>query len=510
MRRVLLSALFAVCATTGAWAAHRPEIAISQGALEGRDVDDVAVFKNIPFAAPPVGDLRWRAPQPGPGWAGKRDAGDFGPVCPQNARVTTFMPKLPQSEDCLSVNVWSKDPRPEAKMPVMVWIYGGSFLTGGSAIPIYDGTDLAKHDVVVVTLNYRLGALGFFPHPALGDESGNFGLLDQIAALKWVQKNIQAFGGDPAKVTVFGESAGGMSVNDLVASPMARGLFIRAISESGLGLNQIPARAVAEKASLAVAARLGAPGSEAAALAKLRGIKVGDILATQQALGAEARVTPYIDGKVIPQDVSVAFAKGDIPRIDYMAGFNSNEATLAEAINLGPTALFSEFGPVLPKVRAFYETGGALSDAEFGRQLFGDTLFGGGVQTLSAFVAKSGGKAHAYYFAYVADHYKGTDPGVRHGGEIAYVFGLRGLGFLGKFASKKDLAMVDLVQAYWTNFAKTGDPNGPGLGPWPNFTVADQQSMVFDDTTRAAADVHRGQIGIIQAGWSKRAGAAAP
>jgi para-nitrobenzyl esterase len=507
MRRAFLSILFAVCAIAGAEAATHPELSIAQGTLEGRTDDGIASFKDIPFAAPPVGALRWHAPEPASSWTGKRDASAFGPICEQNAHITTFVPKLPQSEDCLSLNVWTPDAH--AKLPVMVWIYGGSFLTGGSAIPLYDGTDLAKRGVVVVSLNYRLGLLGFFAHPGLG-ESGNFGLLDQIAALKWVQHNIAAFGGDPAKVTIFGESAGGMSVNDLVASPMARGLFIRAISESGLGLNQLPTRATAEKDGMTVATKLGVTGNDAAALAKLRDVKAADILGAQLALGSEVHPGPYIDGKAVPEEMSLAFAKGDIPKIDYMAGFNSNEATLAEAINMGPAALFAEFGPVLPTVRAFYETGGALTDAEFGRQLFGDTLFGGGAQTLGGFVAKAGGTAHTYYFAYIVDHYKGKNPGVGHGGEIPFVFGLRGLGFLGNFASKKDGEVVDMVQTYWTNFAKTGDPNGTGVPQWPSFTFADQQSLVVDDTTKAMADVHRGQIGIIRDGWSKRVGAAAP
>jgi para-nitrobenzyl esterase len=219
-----------------AWA--QPQASIAQGALSGTSEGTISEFKGIPFAAPPVGALRWRAPQPASGWQGTRDASAFGPICPQPNLPGRLV--LPQSEDCLSLNVWTPNSAPGAKLPVMVWIYGGSFVSGGSAFPIYDGVELAQHGVVVVTLNYRLGWLGFFNHPALAaanpGESGNFGLLDQIAALQWVQKNIAAFGGDPANVTIFGESAGGMSVNDLTVSPAARGLFAKAISESGLGL----------------------------------------------------------------------------------------------------------------------------------------------------------------------------------------------------------------------------------------------------------------------------------
>ena len=245
MRRLVLAAALILFGSSSAFAA-KIAIKIDQGVLNGDTEDDVQVFKNIPYVAAPISDLRWRAPQPGPSWAGARDATAFGPVCPQNQKPSQFIPKLPYAEDCLSLNVWSPNTTTAAKLPVMVWICGGSFVTGGAAIPLYDGTDLAKHGVVIVSFNYRLGELGFLAHPALASEhtdddaTGNFGLLDQIAALKWVQKNIASFGGDPNTVTIFGESAGGMSVNDLMVSPMARGLFTKAISESGLGFNEIP------------------------------------------------------------------------------------------------------------------------------------------------------------------------------------------------------------------------------------------------------------------------------
>ena len=336
MRRILLAALFLAFGSSESFAL-KVAIRIDQGILNGDTEDDVQVFKDIPFVAAPIGDLRWRAPQPGPSWTGARDATEFGPICPQNQRVSQFIPKLPQSEDCLSLNVWSPNTTSAAKLPVMVWIYGGAFVTGGSAIPFYDGTDLAKRGVVIVSFNYRLGELGFFAHPALASEhtadeaTGNFGLLDQIAALKWVQKNIAAFGGDPDNVTIFGESAGGMSVNDLIASPMARGLFAKAISESGLGLNEIPSLEKAQQASTDWGTAMGVTGTDAAALAKLRAIKVDDILKHRATVQTEGGIAPFIDGKVITGQVSVAFAKGDIAKVPYIAGSNSNEASLAPA-----------------------------------------------------------------------------------------------------------------------------------------------------------------------------------
>ncbi|MBV9990924.1 MAG: carboxylesterase family protein [Alphaproteobacteria bacterium] len=510
MRLGFLAIAFALACS----AVSAADLKIPQGALHGDTTEGVASFKNIPYAAPPVGALRWRAPQPAPGWEGTRQAVNFGPICPQNRRPSIFMPKLPQSEDCLTLNVWTPKAEPGAKLPVMVWIYGGGFLEGGAAVPIYDGIDLAKHGVVVVSLNYRLGLLGFFNHPALKtegrDESGNFGLLDQIAALQWVQQNIAHFGGDPHLVTIFGESAGGVSVNDLVASPLARGLFLRAISESGLGLLPTQTADEAQKNSVASATKLGVAGADTAALAKLRKLSVAQILKPQGDLSTEGHVQPYIDGKVIPEDVSVRFAKGEIAKVDYLAGSNSNEASLAPALGLDPVQGLSKFGDQLPNVRAIYEANGALSDAEFGRQAFGDSLFTSGAQDFAAFVAKAGGRSHVYHFAYVADTYKGKVLGVSHGGEIVYVFGLRGLGFLAGRASDKDKQVIALTQDYWTNFAKTGDPNGAGLPAWPAFTPADRETLVFDDETKAKANFRRGQVGVMEIGWSRRTGLSAP
>lgn len=514
MRRAALAMLFALF--VGEASASSVEVTIPQGALRGDAAETIAAFKNIPFAAPPVASLRWRAPASAPGWTGTRKATEFGPICPQNRRKSSYMPDLPQSEDCLTLNVWTPKPAAGAKLPVMVWIYGGAFVEGGSAAPIYDGTDLAKHGVVVVTLNYRLGLLGFFAHPALTAEhldtaSGNFGLLDQIAALKWVQDNIASFGGDPAKVTIFGESAGGISVNDLIASPMAQGLFIRAISESGLGLNDVPPQADVEKEGVTLAQKLGVAGDDADTLARLRGVTVADILKLQSVMTkTEGQVRPFVDGKVLPGDVSVLYAKGQIAKVDYLAGTNSNEASLARGIGLDPLAMTKDLGEHEAQVRAIYETGGKLTDEEFGRQFFNDALFNGGAQLLAGFETKVGGTAHLYHFAYLADSFRGKQPGVNHGGEVAFVFGLRGLGFYANFASDRDESVVALTQDYWTNFAKTGDPNGPGLPEWPVFTLADQKTLVIDDETKAAADFRRAQVGVIDIGWRKKKGLASP
>ena len=518
MRRILL-ALAIACLAGSAQSADTPTVTITQGTLAGTSEDGVAVFKGIPFAAPPVGELRWRAPQPAAGWSGTRDATDFGPICPQPARTDMANP-FKQSEDCLTLNVWSAVPGTAAKRPVMVWIYGGAFVRGGSAYPIYDGTDLAKRGVVVVSINYRLGYLGFFAHPALarenpGEAIGNYGLMDQIAALKWVQANIAQLGGDPSDVTIFGESAGGVSVNDLVASPAARGLFAKAISESGLGLLPTPTLARAQSAATEFATRMGVSGDDNAALAKLRGLSVDQIIADQSA--NVRTLEPIVDGKILPEDVSTAYAKGDIAKVAYLAGSNSNEATLMRAIGTSGDGMIKGLGDRAAEVRAVYEQNGKLTDEAFAQQLFTDGLFAAGAQGLAGFVAKGGEPAHVYQFAYVADGMRQMgQTGVGHGGEIVYVFGFRGLANdprLARFAgaiTDKDRHISNMVQTYWTNFAKTGDPNGGGAPQWPSYTTASPQLLLVNDTTEAVPDFRKPEIALTYKLWSARTGMPAP
>ena len=518
MRRILL-ALTMACFAGAAAHADPAKVSVAQGALAGTTEDGVAVFKGIPFAAPPVGALRWRAPQPAAGWSGTRDASEFGAICPQPARFG--MPSdFTKSEDCLTLNVWSAETGIAAKRPVMVWIYGGAFVGGGSAYPIYDGTDLAKRGVVVVTLNYRIGYLGFLAHPALAREnpaepSANFGLMDQIAALQWVRANIAQFGGDPSNVTIFGESAGGMSVNDLIASPAARGLFTKAISESGLGLQPTPTLARAQSTATDFATRMGASGDDKTVLAKLRTLSVDQILADQAA--NSRTMAPVLDGKILPEDVSTAFAKGDIAKVPYLTGSNSHEATLMHNIGISSADMIKALGDRATQERAVYEQNGKLSDDEFAEQLFTDGWFASGAQGLAGFVAQGGEPAHVYQFAYVADGLRMRgDSGVGHGGEIIYVFGFRGLAndprykrFAGA-VTDKDRAVSATIQTYWTNFAKTGDPNGGGTPQWPAYSGAKPQLLLVNDTTQAIPEFRKTEIGFSYKAWSARTGLAAP
>ncbi|HKD21669.1 MAG TPA: carboxylesterase family protein [Rhizomicrobium sp.] len=492
---------------------------IAQGALAGTTEDGIASFKDIPFAAPPVGPLRWRAPQAAPGWTGVRAADKFGFTCPQQ-RLPLLMrllaPKLPESEDCLTLNVWTPDSH--ARLPVMVWIYGGAFVRGSSANPLFEGTDLARHGVVVVTFNYRLGWLGFFSHPALaaenpGEPHGNYGLMDQIAALEWVKHNIAAFGGDPDNVTIFGESAGGMSVNDLMASPRAAGLFEKAISESGLGLTATPTKDAAEATAISFATRHDAAGTPAEIRERLRGLSVSQILDDQEKLPSLSLVAPTIDGEIIPEEVSVAFAQGKIPHVPYMAGSNSNESTLMPALHMTPEGFLKNLGDALPVVRKVYEENGALTDDALGRQVFGDALFAGGAQGLADLVEKTGQPSYVYQFAYVSEAQRSDTPGVGHGGELPYVFGVRGLLHNPLYASAvrkatpSDIAVVAQTQAYWTNFAKTGDPNGPGLPAWKTTSASAPMTLVVDDDgTKTVGGFRKNQLMLVYGNWTRRTG----
>ena len=519
MRRLALF-LTAACLAVST-ASAQPEVRVAQGTLSGAVEGTIAEFKDIPFAAPPVGDLRWRAPQATASWTGTRDATSFGPVCPQ-ARHTEDAPQrvaLPESEDCLTLNVWTPNAAAGAKLPVMVWIYGGSFIMGGSAFPIYDGVELAQHGVVVVTLNYRLGWLGFFDHPALaaehpGEPSGNFGLLDQIAALRWVRANISAFGGDPANVTIFGESAGGISVNDLMVSPLARGLFTKAISESGLGLWPSATADATQKHAVDFAEHAGASSTPAETLAALRALSVGQILDDQQKV--HGGVGPFVDGVVLPDQPAALFAAGKIASVSYLAGSNSNESTLMDAFHITADSILKGLGDSAASVRAIYETDGKLSDDQFARQVYADSFFASGAQGLANFVTRAGGTAYVYHFAYVADPLRMFTSGVGHGGEVPYVFGFTGLskdpimGSRVHFASDKDRKTSLMMESYWTNFAKTGDPNGSGLPEWAATKIGAPETLVVNDDTKTVQGFRQKQLAVTYAGWAVRTGVRVP
>jgi para-nitrobenzyl esterase len=487
MRSVVLAAalLFAAPALAA------PQVTVAQGALTGTSDNGIDAYKGIPYAAPPVGDLRWRAPQPAVRWKGARDAAAFGPACLQHPTEGLMVrANLPQSEDCLTLNIWTPQAR-GAKLPVMVWIHGGGFTQGASSVPRYDGAALARHGVVLVSINYRLGRLGFFALPALAAEhpnepSGNYGLLDQIAALKWLRDNIAAFGGDPRNVTIFGESAGGVSVEALMTSPLAKGLFAKAISESG-GTFGTPSLSQAQSDAQAVATKLNATGPDA--LKTLRALPGDQVVG-----GGEDELGPMVDGQVLPEDVATAFAKGHFAALPFLAGTNSNEGSLLG--NGDASWLDKSLGDRLGTVRTLYEKDGKLSDDQFHRLLFNDEFFAGPTAAYAAAVNRAGAPAYVYRFGYLADVMRRRgETGVGHGGEMIFLFGF---GQLAAFAPPNDTAMSSMLQAYWTNFAKTGDPNGIGVPVWPKFEGAAPQTLVLDDHPHAVADFHRAQFGAVR------------
>jgi para-nitrobenzyl esterase len=448
------AAAFAVFALVASAAIPDP-VKTASGPVAGVTLPSgVRAFKGIPFAAPPVGLLRWKEPQPPQPWSAVRNASQFGNVCMQNrapdrtpVNIAVDLPDSPpMSEDCLYLNVWTNANRASARLPVMVWIYGGAYTEGAGSSPHNDGEALARKGVVLVTFNYRLGPFGFFSHPELTKESGrnasgNQALMDAIAALRWVKSNIAAFGGDPNKVTVFGESAGAAMVGGLVASPMAKGLFHRAIAQSGqwMGLGMAAMVPLAQAEQAAAGGGRGASKNEPRPLpmlAELRSRSSEEIMRTLRGAGM------IIDGWILPEDASITFAERRQNPVDLIAGSNKDE--------------HNSFGDNI----AFRDT-----------QMWTARLFAGRQAAI-------GKRAWWYLFT----HEPPVEPGVRdlkatHAVEIAYVF--NNLAARRTFpdpssprlaaASEKDQALAEMLSSYWVNFARTGDPNGKGLPNWPRF-----------------------------------------
>jgi para-nitrobenzyl esterase len=477
------SALIAPSAFAGA----APVVHIAQGDVAGVASNGVDSFKGIPFAAPPVGDLRWRPPAPAAGWSGVRDASAFGPGCLQAPHAGVSF-----SEDCLTLNVWTPANRtPGGKAPVMVWIFGGAFVEGASAFPVYDGSHFAERGVVMVSFNYRVGRAGYFAHPALDRNAtgpvGDYGLMDQIAALKWVQANIAAFGGDPAKVTVFGESAGGISVNYLVASPAARGLFARAISESGFGRNKgmplsgAPDGKDAESIGRRFAAANGINGDDDAAAAALRALPAEAINAPYGAVGGADNPGMIIDGRLVTQSAARAFARGEQAHVPLMIGGNSYEASLFPNVTRYPRVTMSRFGGPSGQAEALYgdATPQAAADLTTDSTILEPNRF------LARAMAASGQPVFVYHFSYVPAAERSADLGARHGAEIPYVFATlssqpsvyAGRPIAG--ATPEDRKISDAMIAYWVAFAKTGQPGAAGGPDWPRFSAANDQLLEF-------------------------------
>ncbi len=489
-------------AATSDGAAYAPVLTISQGSLRGALEQGINVYRGIPFAAAPVGELRWRAPQPAPGWRGVRDATRFGPVCPQLLREGYSLETLggrPMSEDCLHLNVWTADVSAGTRRPVMVWLLPGGFTVGDAGMERYDGHVLATQGVVVVTFNYRLGMLGTFAHPALSraqpDEPlGNYNLMDQIAALKWVRANIAAFGGDPANVTIFGMSAGGMSVNYLMASPASAGLFDKAISESS-ALRMLTERDLKreqpklpslETEGHTIAGRFGVDGDDPGVVQRLRALTMQQVLDYQakHRLGVGGGLGPVIDGQILTRPVGEAFRAGAQHRVPYLTGATSWESSLV--------AKGAPAAPVLDAINVTREQADAIyherDDTTLNNKIYAE-FFLSTQRYLAKQHARAGSPSYVYLFSRVLDQHVGDFFGAAHGATTRYVFGtLDGAALLegpdrpGKFGYRvvdSDRRYADLIRRYWVQFAKTGDPNGEGLPGWPAVSPGNDLMLEF-------------------------------
>ena len=511
-----------------------PVVDAPAGRLSGTVQGDLEVFKGIPYAVPPVGKLRWTAPQPLPRWQGVRQATRFGPGCivptPGPVKSVYSGAPLPTSEDCLTLNIWA--PKDAKNAPVFFWIYGGALWNGNSADPMYDGAKLAERGVVVVSINYRLGVLGWLAHPALSAESpdhvsGNYGLLDQVQALKWVRRNIGAFGGDPRNVTIAGESAGALSVMYLMTSPPARGLFSKAIAESAYMLSMPSLKQD----------RHGMPSGEASGVALAAAVHAPD-LAALRAMDAQkltdaaalAKFGPWgvVDGKVLPEQMVTAFDKGDQARVPILAGFNQGEIRSLMVL-----------APPVPASAAEYEKTihaqyGDLADAflklypasDMKESILATTRDGLYAWTAERLVRKQtalGLPSYLYEFdhGYPAEDAAGLH--AFHASELPYVFGTMDATppLWPKIPDQpREQALSEAMIGYWTSFAKTGAPVAANAPAWPAFDGA-KSYMHFVDTPQPATDPLPGMYELneavvcrrLQAGdqpWGWNVGLAAP
>jgi para-nitrobenzyl esterase len=476
-------------------ASDAPLVRVAAGLLVGDRTETGSVFKGVPYAAPPVGELRWRPPAPATPWTGVRSANRFGPACPQPISASGA-PNLggyagPVDEDCLTLNIWA--PRVARRAPVMVWIHGGAHRFGASSMPLYDGSAFARDGVVLVNFNYRLAGLGYFAHPALtreatpGQPLGDFGLMDQIAALAWVRRNIAAFGGDPNNVTVFGESSSAIDVQALMATPSARGLFQKAIVESG-GSWVTPVRLREREADGVKLAALAGLSGPAATAATLRALPASAFL--DPAFGFDFE--PFIDGSLVTETSTQAFAQGHVGGKPMIIGFNSFEGAIAPG--------FAALGDLPRQLGGLYPNQGEGDTAL--RTLYGDRFFGAPSRWVAARVALRG-PTYLYRFAYVPEQDRGRLAGAPHGSEVAFVFDswdrldgnlLRQLAGSAAGPTAEDRAMTRLVHARWVAFARHGVPDCPAAPGWPAYSVGTDRLMEFDIRPVVRAGVEKARF----------------
>jgi para-nitrobenzyl esterase len=484
----------AMATAAAAHAAAATTVTIDTGEVEGATQDNIISFKGIPFAQPPVGELRWKAPQAPTKWSGVRKATSYGADCMQVPFPSDAAPLgMQPAEDCLYLNLW----RPAAatkKLPVLVWIYGGGFVNGGSSPAVYDGTPFARDGVLFVSFNYRLGRFGFFAHPALSAEQaggplGNYAIMDQVAALKWVRRNIAAFGGDPDNVTICGESAGGMSVHILMTSPAATGLFQKAIVQSGGGrASLLRGRPIsggadsAEAIGVTFAKRAGIEGTDAQALKKLRALPADALLnglnmASMQAASGTTYVGgPVLDDKIMPVEPAKAYAAGKAARVPFMVGANSMDIGFMQGKTLDD--LLGQFGPNAAKARAVYEVKNTDDVRQVAFRMGGDQMMGEPARYVARELAKRGQPVYEYRFSYVAESLRKQWPGAMHATDIPFAFDTVAARY-GKDLTAPDSDAARTMHAYWVAFAATGKPEVAGKPAWPAYDAKADTIMDF-------------------------------
>lgn len=451
-------------------------IETTAGLVQGTEDGALAIYKGIPFASPPLGDLRWRDPEPSTPWSGIRSADKFSPVCPQLGSYPKDAPAEATSEDCLYLNIWKPLVTTEEKLPVMLWIHGGSLRNGSASIPLYAGDQLARHGVIVVTANYRLGVLGFLAHPDLTKESrnqssGNYGLMDQIAALTWIQQNISAFGGDPGNVTVFGQSSGAISISALIASALAKGLFHRAIGQSGGLFEPIELMNNLKLEGAELAGQRFMERADTSSLEELRSKPFSELLSVPFSPNL------IVDGHVLSQTPYDAYRQNQHNRIPVLIGYTANEGQEFISGRTITTMNFADelerhFPPLLVRLTA--PKPGATDQEALSAALAyeRDVRFGWSMWAWARIASREHDAGAWFYQFTQPTPYPADSPeagwGAAHGSDMAYVFG-----HLDQYPwawTPEDLILSSTMSSYWTNFARSGDPNGQGLPEWPEFS----------------------------------------